>query len=123
MVLLRTGYLQRWWRLDSDAARDTYMRAWPGVGLSTVEWFAEHGIAAAASDTTGFEVSPSEGGEILPVHKRLIVDLGFFIGELWDLDELAADCAVDGRYAFQLIAPPLYLPRAVGSPLNPIAIK
>ncbi|MCY3960990.1 MAG: hypothetical protein OXG34_04905 [bacterium] len=29
----------------------------------------------------------------------------------------------DGRYEFMLVAPPLNIPGAVGSPLNPIAIK
>jgi kynurenine formamidase len=123
IVLLRTGYMQRWWKLDTDLARSEYMRSWPGVGLSTVEWFADHDVAAAACDTVGFEVMPSEGGELNPAHNRLIVDLGFFIGELWDLDELADHCAEDGRYAFLLVAPPLYIPHAAGSPLNPIAVK
>jgi kynurenine formamidase len=123
IILLRTGYLQRWWELDTDAQRAEYMRSWPGVGLSTVEWFARHDVAAAATDTVGFEVMPSEGGELNPAHNRLMVDLGFFIGELWDFDELAEHCAGDGRYEFLLVAPPLYIPRAAGSPLNPIAIK
>jgi hypothetical protein len=39
------------------------------------------------------------------------------------LEDLFAACAEDGVYAFLLVAPPLYLPRAVGTPLNPIAIK
>jgi kynurenine formamidase len=123
IVLLRTGYLQRWWHLDGERARADYMMSWPGVGLSTVEWFAGRDIAAAATDTIGFEVMPSEGGELNPVHNRLVVDLGFFIGELWDLDELAESCAADGEYSFLLVAPPLYIPHAAGSPLNPIAIK
>jgi kynurenine formamidase len=123
ILLLRTGYLQRWWGLNNDDSRAEYMRSWPGVGLTAVDWLADRDVAAAACDTTGFEVMPSEGGEILPVHDRLIVDLGFFIGELWDLELLAADCAEDGRYTFLLVAPPLYIPHAVGSPLNPIALK
>jgi kynurenine formamidase len=123
IVLLRTGYLGRWWELDNDTDRATYMASWPGVGLSSVDWFADHEVAAAAADTIGFEAMPSETGALNPVHNRLIVDMGFFIGELWDLDELADDCASDGRYAFLLVAPPLYIPHSAGSPLNPVAIK
>ena len=37
--------------------------------------------------------------------------------------ELAADCAADGVYEFQLVAPPLSVTGGVGSPVNPIAIK
>jgi hypothetical protein len=38
-------------------------------------------------------------------------------------EELAADCAADGRYAFLLVAPPLPVVRAVGTPINPYALK
>jgi kynurenine formamidase len=34
-----------------------------------------------------------------------------------------ADCATDGRYAFLLVAPPLPVKRAVGTPINPYALK
>lgn len=37
-------------------------------------------------------------------------------------EELAEDCAQDGRYAFLCSAPPIGSCRAVGSPLNPPAI-
>ena len=60
---------------------------------------------------------------MLPVHVACLVDLGLPLGELWVLDALAADCAEDGAYEFMLVAPPLYLPGGMGSPLNPIAIK
>jgi hypothetical protein len=36
---------------------------------------------------------------------------------------LAADCAADGRYAFLLVAPPLPVTRAAGTPINPYALK
>lgn len=36
---------------------------------------------------------------------------------------LAADCAADGRYAFMFCAPPIKFTGAVGSPINPLAIK
>ena len=35
----------------------------------------------------------------------------------------AADCASDGRYDFMLVAPPLPVTRAVGTPINPYAMK
>ena len=41
------------------------------------------------------------------------------LGEYWDLTALAADCAADGVYEFQLVAPPLSVVGAVGSPVNP----
>jgi hypothetical protein len=45
------------------------------------------------------------------------------LGELWDLDELAEECARDGIYEFMLASAPLYVPGGVGSPANAYAIK
>ncbi len=42
---------------------------------------------------------------------------------MWDLDLLAADCAADCVYEFLLAAAPLPITGAVGSPINPIAVK
>jgi hypothetical protein len=39
------------------------------------------------------------------------------------LKELAEDCAADRVYEFFFTAPPLHLPGAAGSPINPQAIK
>jgi len=50
-----------------------------------------------------------------PIH-TMFRDGGF-------LEELAEDCAADGRYAFLLVAPPLPVTRGVGTPINPYAMK
>jgi hypothetical protein len=49
--------------------------------------------------------------------------MGLLIGEIFDLEELSADCAADGVYEFLFVAPPLPITGAVGSPINPLAIK
>jgi hypothetical protein len=49
--------------------------------------------------------------------------MGLLVGEMWDLDALAEDCAADGVYEFFLVAQPLPITGAVGSPINPLAIK
>jgi len=126
ILLLRTGYLSRWWGLETADEKTAYfMDGEPGPGFACVDWFADRDIAAVSCDTVGLEVLPGEPNQprVLPVHHSLLVDLGITIGELWELDKLAEACVADGRYEFLLIAPPLYLPRAVGSVLNPIAIK
>jgi hypothetical protein len=53
----------------------------------------------------------------------LLVSAGMLIGEMFDLEALADDCAADGVYEFMFVAPPLPFTKAVGSPLNPMAIK
>ncbi len=64
-------------------------------------------------------------GTFLPMHMICLRDMGgLMFGEYWDLTGLAADCAADGVYEFQLIAPPpLKVVGAVGAPVSPIAIK
>ena len=96
----------------------------PGLGLGSVDWLASRDIAAVATDTWGFEVRPNETPDVAqPLHIVLIVHMGLWIGEIFDLDPLADDCAQDGVYEFMFCGPPLPFTRAVGSPLNPMAIK
>ena len=58
-----------------------------------------------------------------PLHQVAIPNMGLLIGEMWDLDALAEDCAGDGVYEFLLAAGPLTVTGAVGAPLNPLAVK
>jgi hypothetical protein len=53
----------------------------------------------------------------------LIRDMGMMIGEMFDLEELAQDCASDGVYEFFLSAPVMRFTGAVGTPVTPLAIK
>jgi kynurenine formamidase len=96
----------------------------PGLSFTTADWLHDTGVAAIATDTWGVEVRPNEFDEAFqPLHQIAIPHLGLFLGEMWDLDDLAADCASDGRYEFFLTAAPLRITGAVGSPVNPIAVK
>jgi len=44
-------------------------------------------------------------------------------GVIFDLEDLAADCAADGIWEFFLSAAPLRVVGGVGSPVSPLAIK
>jgi kynurenine formamidase len=125
ILLVRTGYLAKWWTLGPGDDTGAYFGASPGLSRDAVPWLHEHEVSALAFDNIGVEVLVPEDPEerVLPVHVGCLVDLGLPLGELWDLEELAADCAADGVYEFLLVAPPLNLPGAMGSPLNPIALK
>ncbi len=122
MVLIRTGDMARRRGLpgwDGYSAGDS-----PGLSLTSAPWLADNQLAAIATDTWGAEVRPNEiDGSFQPLHLVMVVNMGLLVGEIWHLDELAADCADDGVYEFQLVAPALLIPGAVGSPLNPQAIK
>jgi kynurenine formamidase len=120
IVLLRTGQMR--WFLEGD--RDRYGVPAAGPSLQTVQWFRDHDVAAVATDNITFEVYPPEREDaMLPVHLLHLVDMGMTQGQNWNLEDLAADCADDGRYSFFLDASPLPLTHAVGSPVNPIVVK
>ena len=53
----------------------------------------------------------------------LIRDMGMSLGEMFDLEALAEDCAADGVWEFLFCAPVLKVSQAVGSPINPLALK
>jgi kynurenine formamidase len=96
----------------------------PGLSLACAEWIYRKEIAGFATDTWGTEVLPNETPEVFqPLHCVSLVHTGILIGEIFDLDVLAADCARDGVYDFFFLAPPLPITGAVGSPINPQAIK
>ena len=77
-----------------------------------------------ATDTNMVEVFPLEDPAVmLPLHTLGIRDMGLTLGEMFDLEALAADCAADGVWDFLFTAPPLPVTGGVGSPINPLAIK
>jgi kynurenine formamidase len=121
IVLVRTGRLSRarregWGEYAGGPS--------PGLSFWTAGWLHRTEIAAIATDTWGFEVRPNEfPSAFQPLHQVAIPNMGLLIGELWDLDALADDCADDGVYEFLLAAGPLKVTGAVGAPLNPLAVK
>ena len=120
-MLVRTGHLTRARR---DGWGDYAGGPAPGLSFTTADWLHRTEIAAIATDTWGVEVRPNEFDDAFqPLHQVAIPHIGLFLGEMWDLDALAADCATDGVYEFWLTAAPLPITGAVGSPVNPIAVK
>jgi kynurenine formamidase len=96
----------------------------PGLSFATLDWLHEREVAAVATDTWGVEVRPNEFDHAFqPFHQVAIPHMGLTLGEMWDLDGLAADCATDGIHEFFLSAAPLPITGAVGSPVNPLALK
>lgn len=122
IVLVRTGQLaqvraeKNWGAYSGGPA--------PGLGVACASWLCEKQIAGYATDTWGTEVIPNETSDVFqPLHIILIVHAGMLVGEIFDFEELAEDCAQDGVSEFLFVAPPLPITGAVGSPVNPQAIK
>jgi kynurenine formamidase len=122
VVLVRTGQMSlvRGRRPD----RDAYAMESSGFSWRCADWFHAHDVAAVAVDNLTFDPYPPEDpAAFFPAHLLHIVEMGLTQGQNWDLDALAEDCAADGVYAFLLDASPLPFTNAVGSPVNPVAVK
>lgn len=144
ILMLRFGFLDHYFNeLDADGRRRLHERgpASPGLAVEhdTVAWLWDHRVAVAAADNIALEPwpPPSSSPFVADVeadpdqrsvhtgmmHRALIPLLGLAIGELWDLEALAADCAADGVWECLVTAKPLTLTGGVGSPANAMAIK
>jgi len=125
-LIVRTGHLGRI-AASSDWGSFTEIHGrlpWePGIGADCLPWLHEAGVAAVACDNWAVEHLHAESGGRLPVHEVGIVHMGLVLGEIFQLDALAAACAGDGRYDFLLAAGPLPVRGGVGGAVNPIAIR
>jgi kynurenine formamidase len=122
IVLVRTGMLTRC--LEQKSWKGYCGGAAPGLSVLCARWLHEREIAAVATDTWGVEVIPNETKDCFqPLHMISLRNTGLLLGEIFQLDRLADACAEDGRYSFLFSAPPLPITGAVGSPINPLAIK
>ena len=121
-LMVRTGHIER---CLASKSWDGYPGGdAPGFAFETVEWLHKREIAGVATDTWGAEVRPNESEDTnQPWHWITIPMMGLTVGEIFDFAALAKDCAEDGRYEFMFVAPALPITGAVGSPVNPLAIK
>lgn len=144
LLLVRTGWMT-WYRgLDADgraALTGPAGFAAPGLqpGVDTARFLWNLHIAGIGADNPAVEVWPPgalasqetrnlaranpDAGIELFVHLALLPLLGLPLGELWDLDALAADCAADGVYECLFTSAPLNVHQGVASPPNALCIK
>jgi len=122
VVLVRTGMLTRC--LTQKSWQGYCGGPAPGLSVHCARWIFEREIAALATDTWGVEVIPNETPDCFqPLHMISLRNTGLLLGEIFHLDALSKSCAADGNYAFLFMAAPLPITGAVGSPINPLAIK
>jgi kynurenine formamidase len=122
IVLVRTGMMKRC--LQQKSWEGYCGGPAPGLSVHCARWIYEREIAAVATDTWGVEVRPNETKDCFqPLHMISLRNTGLLLGEIFALDDLADACAEDGNYSFLFVAPPLPITGAVGSPINPLAVK
>ena len=128
IVLIHTGYAAKLIDMQGNPDPDVlhnYGATLDGRDPHLLDWITNSEVAAIAADNNAVEqypATPVEGpAAILPLHEHCLFKLGVPLGELWHLTELATYLRTVQRTACLLTAPPLNLPGAAGSPVNPIA--
>jgi kynurenine formamidase len=118
LLFVRVGHRRRRGELgpwDAAAAR-------AGLHPEALEFVADHEIAVLGSDSNS-DVSPSATEEVShPVHVLAINALGLHLLDYLQFEDLVPLCERAGHWSFFCVIAPLRLPRATGSPINPIAI-
>ena len=132
VLLMRTGWVGWYSSLDMDTRTrmsDRTQMAAPGLppGEATARFLWDLHIAAIGADNPAVEIWPP-GALLDPavvveigadpsrmhetfVHTLLLPMLGLPLGEMWNLEPLADDCASDGRYECFFSSAPLNLQR------------
>lgn len=143
ILMIRTGWLSFYAGLSPEGRREMPRRL-RSAGLiqshESLAWLWDRQVSVCAADNVGVEAIPPDpsspfAAELQGVegvtsemqarlmHPSLIAMLGLVLGELWDLDALAEDCARDGVWECFVSIKPLNLVGGVGSPANAVAIK
>lgn len=115
VLLLRTG----WYRVFHDNYA-LWKQGEPGPDASCTGWLKERNIVAIGADNAGVESMVVKNRSPLSprLHITALRDLGVYLIEHIDLEELARDQV----YEFLFVGAPLRLPKATGSPMTPLAI-
>lgn len=128
VLVLRTGFSEEIVRMNHHPDRLALDRTGcvlDGSDPDLLDWITASGIAAICADNYAVEsLSRDNNGHrdtVLPLHHHCLFKLGVPLGEMWWLPELASALRKRNCFSFLLTAPPLRLPRAVGSPVTPVA--
>jgi kynurenine formamidase len=128
IVVVHTGWTAWYERLDQaarEALADAGMFPAPGLdpGEDTARWLWDNAVAAVVSDCPAVEALPFDVHDpSASLHIRAIAMLGMPFGELFRLEDLAADCRDTGRYEGLFVASPWNKEGGVSSPANAIAL-
>jgi kynurenine formamidase len=131
MVCLHTGFAERVLSMQRNPDVEVLQQSCAvldGTDKKLLQWITDSGLSVLIADNYAveerrWELGPDDHGRgaLLPIHELCLFKLGIHLGELWQLTPLAQWLRAHGRSRFLLTAPPLRLPGAVGSPVNPIA--
>jgi len=128
ILLVRTGWMQAYLGASPAQKREMApLNKLKACGIDDsremVSWLWDSRIAAIGTDCPAVEPWPWDFRDNGALHYRTLSLLGLPLGEQFNLEKLAADCAGDKRYEFMLVSVPLHLVGGIASPPNAVAIK
>lgn len=117
VLLVRSGFVEEYYKLSPDE-RDaaTTRKDLEFAGLShekpVRDWLHDCYFAAAVGDSPTFEVwpPPAFGPNHVSLHQSMLSLWGCPIGEMWDLERLAAKCRALGKWTFFMTSAPANMP-------------
>ncbi len=121
ILVFRTGHHRR--RLELGAWDPGYTgggRA--GVDPYALTFLHERKIAVFLPDGDGETVPAAVEGINYPIHPLQVTAMGMCVADSLQFEDLVKVCEEENRWEFMVVLAPLALPRATGSPFNPIAI-
>jgi kynurenine formamidase len=121
VMVFRTGHHRR--RLELGAWDVGYTgQGRAGLDPYSLTLLHERKVAVFLPDGDG-EVVPGPMEEIqYPIHPLQVTAMGMVVADSLQFEELAKVCEEESRWVFMVAIAPLRLPKATGSPFNPIAI-
>jgi kynurenine formamidase len=118
VVLLRTGHALR--RVTEGPWDAGSLKA--GLHPRAMPWLKDRDICAIGFDGDGDAAPNSCPGLSIPVHVLGITAMGLHFFDALTLEDLAAECARQGRSEFLFTAAPVHAPGATGCAINPVSI-
>jgi kynurenine formamidase len=121
IMVFRTGHHRRRLELGAwDVGYTGLGRA--GLHPDALKLLHERKVAVFLPDGDGEVVPSPVEGIPYPIHPLQITAMGMLCADSLQFEELVQVCAEEGRWEFMVVLSPLRLPRATGSPFNPIAV-
>jgi kynurenine formamidase len=121
IMVFRTGHHRRRLELGAwDVGYTGLGRA--GLHPDALKLLHARKVAVFLPDGDGEVVPSLVEGIPYPIHPLQITAMGMLCADSLQFEELVQVCAEERRWEFMVVLSPLRLPRATGSPFNPIAV-
>ncbi|CAK7234687.1 hypothetical protein SCUCBS95973_009020 [Sporothrix curviconia] len=124
-LLVRSGFTEDYFKRSDGENQEIGQRtspAWAGLRQddAVLDWLHDCYFAAVAGDAPAFEVWPTT--QPFKLHEHLLALWGVPIGEMLDLERVAALARQHQRWTFFFSTAPANCPGGVGSHVNGMAI-